>query len=164
MGSCICSRYPWEYDTRTTDKRDQEGRVLQPLLPSQSRSNARAVGQPGTNESGAAEAETAAFELVLVAKEFHAPKPYGIGFSVEVPLIAALPGASNASVESVFLTFGSTHVAYYKTIHGKKKLFHVRGVVVPKTCPRGGFRLEATIDFADGATLAVTPTIPCPRK
>ncbi|HYM45572.1 MAG TPA: hypothetical protein VES65_05350 [Solirubrobacteraceae bacterium] len=106
----------------------------------------------------------ASFELVLAAKEIHAPKPYGIGFSVDVPLIPTLPEASDASVESAFLTFGSTNVAYYKTVHGKKTLFHVRGVVVPKTCPRGGFASEATIDFADGTTLTVKPTIPCPRK
>jgi len=105
----------------------------------------------------------AAFELVLVAKEFHAPKPYGLGFAIAVPPIATLPEASNASVESAFLTFGSTNVAYYKTVHGKKKLLHVRGVVVPKTCPPDGFAIRATVDFEDGTTLTVDPTVPCPH-
>jgi hypothetical protein len=106
----------------------------------------------------------ALIELVLTAKEIPAPKPYGLGFVIEVPPIPTLPGASNASVENVFLTFGATHVAYYKTVHGKRTLFHVRGVVVPRTCPRGGFPAEGIIDFADGTTLTVNPTIPCPRK
>jgi hypothetical protein len=103
-------------------------------------------------------------ELVVVAREIRAPKPYGIGFSVEIPLISTLPGASYASVESIFATLGATNVAYYKTVRGKRTLVHLRGIVVPRTCPRGGFPAEGTVDFADGTTLTVNPTIPCPHK
>lgn len=106
----------------------------------------------------------AVVELVLKAKEIPAPKPYGLGFSVEVPPIPTLPEASDASVESVFLTLGSTNVAYYQTIRGKRSLAHVRGIVIPSSCPRGGFSLKAILDFADGSELTSTPTIPCPRK
>jgi hypothetical protein len=105
-----------------------------------------------------------AVELVVVAREVPAPKPYGLGFSVEIPPISTLPGASLASVESAFATFGATNVAYYETIHGKRTLVHLRGMVVPKRCPPGGFPSEGTIDFADGSTLTVKPTIPCPHK
>jgi hypothetical protein len=105
----------------------------------------------------------AAFELVLVAREITAPEPYGIGFTVEVPPIATLPGASDASVESAFLTFGAKGVAYYRLVHGKRKLEHVRGLVVPKRCPRGGFPLKGLVDFADGTTTIAAAVIPCPR-
>jgi hypothetical protein len=101
-------------------------------------------------------------EFVLVAKQIPAPKPYGLGFSVEVPPISTLPGASDASVESAFVTVGGSHVAYYELVHGKKTLVHLRGMVVPKRCPSGGFPAEGTVDFADGTTLTVNPTIPCP--
>lgn len=104
-----------------------------------------------------------AVQLVMVAKEVRAQSPYGIGFSVAVPPIATLPGAANASVESVSLTFGAANVAYYKTVHGKKRLVHVKGVIVPKTCPRGGFPLEAIAAFADGTTSTTKTTIACPR-
>ena len=103
-------------------------------------------------------------ELVLTAREVAAPKPYGIGFVVEVPPIPTLPEASNASVESAFVTLGSTNVAYYKTVHGKRSLVHVRGVVIPKSCPRGGFAMKAKLNFADGTALTTDPTIPCPHK
>ncbi|MGH2904073.1 MAG: hypothetical protein ACRDK7_10880 [Solirubrobacteraceae bacterium] len=103
-------------------------------------------------------------QLVVVAKEVRAPKPYGLGFSVEVPPIATFPGASYASVESAFATFGAANVTYYKTVHGKRTLVHLKGVAVPKRCPRGGFPAEGTVDFADGTTLTVNPTIPCPRS
>lgn len=103
-------------------------------------------------------------ELVVAAREVRAPKPYGLGFSVEIPPIATIPGASLASVESAFATFGATNVAYYERVKGKRTLVHLRGMVVPKTCPPGGFPSKGIIDFADGATLTVNPTIPCPRK
>jgi hypothetical protein len=103
-------------------------------------------------------------ELVVVAKEVHAPKPYGLGFSVEIPPITTFPGASLASVESAYASFGAANVAYYETIHGKRTLVHLRGVLVPKTCPRGGFPSEGKIDFADGSSLTVNPSIPCPQR
>jgi hypothetical protein len=105
-----------------------------------------------------------AVELVVIAKEVHAPKPYGLGFSVEIPPISALPGASLASVESAFATFGAANVAYYEKVHGKRTLVHLRGMVVPKACPRGGFPTEGTVGFADGTSLTVNPTIPCPHN
>lgn len=104
-----------------------------------------------------------AVEITVIAKEVPAPKPYGLGFSVEIPPISTIPGATLASVESAFATFGSPDVAYYETVHGKRTLVHLKGVSVPKTCPRGGFPTEGTIDFADGSTLTVNPTIPCPH-
>lgn len=102
-------------------------------------------------------------QLVLVARQIPAPKPYGLGFSVEVPLISTFPGASEASIESVFLTIGSPDVAYYKSVHGRERLVRLRGIGVPKSCPRGGFPVEGIVDFADGTTLTANPTISCPH-
>ncbi|MFZ1155469.1 MAG: hypothetical protein WAN93_11245, partial [Solirubrobacteraceae bacterium] len=103
-------------------------------------------------------------ELVVIAREVPAPKPYGLGFSVEIPPIATLPGAPLASVESAFATFGATNVAYYEMVHGKRRLVHLTGMLVPKTCPPGGFPTEGAINFADGTSLTVNPTIPCPHR
>ncbi|HEY2200316.1 MAG TPA: hypothetical protein VGH56_00395, partial [Solirubrobacteraceae bacterium] len=105
----------------------------------------------------------AAVQFVIVAKQIPAPEPYGFGFSVEVPPIATFPGAPDASVESVFATFGGSNIAYYKTVHGKRTLVRLRGMVVPKRCPSGGFQSKGTVGFADGTTLSINPTIPCPR-
>jgi hypothetical protein len=105
----------------------------------------------------------ASVEFVLVAKEIRAPKPYGLGFSVEVPPISTYPDASDASIESAFVTVGGSHVAYYETVHGKRTLVHLKGLAVPKRCPSGGFPTEGKVYFADGTTLTVNPTIPCPH-
>jgi hypothetical protein len=103
-------------------------------------------------------------QFVLVARQIPAPRPYGLGFSVEVPPISTFPGAADASVESAFVTVGGANVAYYESVHGRRRLVRLRGMVVPKRCPRGGFPAEGTVDFADGTTLTVNPTIPCPHE
>jgi hypothetical protein len=102
-------------------------------------------------------------ELVVTAKEITAPKPYGLGFSVQVPPIPAIPNAAYASVESAFASIGSSHVAYYRTVHGRRTLVHVGGLITPTRCPAGGFPTRGTAVFADGATFTVNSTIPCPR-
>jgi hypothetical protein len=102
-------------------------------------------------------------QLVLVAKEIHGSGPYGLGVTVEVPPIPTLPGAAYASVESTYLTVGSQKVAYYHLVHGRRRLVHVKGLIVPKSCPRGGFPFLVTIGFLDGTQTADKYTAPCPR-
>jgi hypothetical protein len=102
-------------------------------------------------------------ELVVIAKQVPTPKPYGLGFAVEVPPINTIPGVSSVSIESAFATFGAANVAYYERVHNKRTLVHLRGMVVPKHCPAGGFPTKATMNFADGTTLTVNPTVPCPH-
>jgi hypothetical protein len=104
----------------------------------------------------------AGVELVLVARQIPAPKPYGFAFSVEVPPVSIFPGSPDASIESVFVTVGSPDVAYYEPVRGRERLVRVRGVSVPKSCPSGGFPVQGTAAFADGTTVTADPTIPCP--
>jgi hypothetical protein len=103
------------------------------------------------------------FDLGLVASEIRAPKPYGIGLTFAIPIVESLPGAGLGWVERALLTFGSSNVAYYRTVHGRRKLSHVKGIVSPRSCPRGGFPMEALVEYADATTSAAKTTIPCPR-
>jgi hypothetical protein len=107
-------------------------------------------------------AAPAGVQLVLVARQIPAPKPYGFGFTVEVPPVSTFPGLPDASIESVFVTVGSPDVAYYEPVHGHERLVRVRGVSVPTSCPPGGFPVQGTASFADGTTQTTDPTIPCP--
>jgi hypothetical protein len=103
-------------------------------------------------------------QLVLKAQVVKEPKPYGLGFTFKVPPIESLPGASNATAKSIFITLGAPNAAYYEQVGGKRKLVHVKGIVVPKTCPKGGFPYETQFTFEDGTSNAVKGTIPCPHK
>jgi hypothetical protein len=102
-------------------------------------------------------------QLVLVAREVRGAKPYGFGVNVEVPPIPTLPGAAYASVESTYLSVGSQKIAYFHTVRGKRRLLHVKGLIVPKICPRGGFPFLVTIGFVDGTSSSDRYTAPCPR-
>jgi hypothetical protein len=103
-------------------------------------------------------------ELVFTAVVIRGPKPYGLGFSLDVPLIKVLPEASDASAKTAFLTLGAHNVAYYKKVHGKRTLFHVKGIILPRSCPHGGWPVASQFSFQDGSTVMAKRAIPCPRK
>lgn len=103
-------------------------------------------------------------EIVFTAEVIQEPKPYGLGFSLNVPLIKVLPEASDASAVSSFITLGAKNVTYYKTVHGKRKLERVKGIIAPKTCPRGGWPVATEFSFQDGTTVMAKHTIACPKK
>jgi hypothetical protein len=101
-------------------------------------------------------------ELYFDATIIKGPKPYGLGFSLDVPLIKVLPEASDASATSAFLKLGAYNRPYYKKVHGKRQLFHIRGIVLPKSCPRGGWPVASQFSFQDGSTVMGKRTIRCP--
>lgn len=100
---------------------------------------------------------------IFTASVVQGPKPYGLGFSLNVPLIKVLPEASDASATSAHISLGAKNVAYYRKVHGKRKLFHVKGIVTPTTCPRGGWPVETQISFEDGSTVTAKHAIACPK-
>ncbi len=101
-------------------------------------------------------------EIVFGGTIITGPAPYGLGFSVDVPLIKVLPEASDASATTAFLRLGAKDVPYYRVVHGKRRLFHVRGIVLPKHCPRGGWPVASQFSFEDGSSVLAKRTIPCP--
>jgi hypothetical protein len=103
-------------------------------------------------------------QVVFTAVVIHSPKPYGLGLSIDVPIIKVLPEASDASAKTSFLTLGAKNVAYYRRVHGRRKLVHVRGIVSPRTCPRGGWPVASQFSFQDGSTVLATSAIPCPAR
>jgi hypothetical protein len=101
-------------------------------------------------------------EIVFGGTVITAPPPYGLGFSVDVPLIKVLPEASDASATTAFLRIGAKDATYYKTVHGKRRLLHVKGIILPRRCPRGGWPVASSFTFEDGSTVLAKRTIACP--
>lgn len=102
-------------------------------------------------------------QLVFTAPVVREPKPYGLGFHFNVPIIPTLPGATPAAVLKAHLTIGATNVAYFKKVHGRRKLVHVKGLILPKHCPRGGFAVKSEFFFADGTKVEAPIKTPCPK-
>jgi hypothetical protein len=103
-------------------------------------------------------------QIVFTAVVEKEPPPYGLGFHFNIPLIPTLPGASDATALSVHISIGAPNVYYYTKVHGKRKRVHVKGLILPKTCPRGGFPAKTIINFQDGTTSENKITLPCPKK
>lgn len=102
--------------------------------------------------------------IVSIVHSVQGRKPYGPGFSLDVMDPPSLPGLSPSWEKRVSVSFGANHIAYYRAGHGSKKLVHVKGIVLPRRCPRGGFPVEASFVFADGSTAISKHRLPCPRR
>ncbi len=99
-----------------------------------------------------------------VSLEFISPSHivYGTSPAIDttVPLVETVPGAPDASVETINVTAGS---AYKK---GKTTVYYG---TVPKKCPKGGFPLKSELMFAGlgglaPATVVTSYKAPCPKK
>ncbi len=86
---------------------------------------------------------------------------YGPEFIAEIPIVQTVPGAQDASVESLEGVLGAAirrdgKPVYYGT--------------VPRTCPRGGFRIYTEFIFAEAGertrpeTVSVPFRAPCPAR
>src|SRR5438445_396267 len=83
------------------------------------------------------------------------------GFS---PLGLGIPTNAFGSATSAFITLGAHNVAYYRKVHGRRTLFHVRGIILPKRCPPGGWPVASRFKFEDGSTVLATRSVSCPRR
>jgi len=81
-------------------------------------------------------------------------------FLGEIPLVETVPGAPDASAESITVTIGAAIVAHGKTLYYGK---------VPLTCPRGGYPVKAELTFAalgglPAQTVTTSLKVPCPKR
>ncbi len=97
--------------------------------------------------------------LVLPAKN-----PFGGDLAATIPLVPTLPGAPNASLVQLQSTIGPLHLTYYEYTRGKYRPYHPRGIVLPNTCPRGGFHFAASFKFEDGTHTSAHTVVPCPGR
>ncbi|HEV2924438.1 MAG TPA: hypothetical protein VGW98_10415 [Solirubrobacteraceae bacterium] len=102
-------------------------------------------------------------EVPTLAQLHHPGGAGGFGpeFTAEIPLVVTVPGAQDASVETIEITLGAAlrrrgKPVYYGT--------------VPRTCPHGGFRVKAEFIFAGGGDTSQPETVtvpfraPCPTR
>jgi hypothetical protein len=82
--------------------------------------------------------------------------------STAVPLIPSLPGAPDISMVSMKLSLGPEGLTYFKTVHGRTVGYRPEGIALPARCPRGGFRFESELAFADGTSASASSVVPCP--
>jgi hypothetical protein len=101
-----------------------------------------------------------ALEFLSKGHYVKASGAYGEEAITEVPLVETVPGAPDASAESISVKVGA---AYKK--HGKAVYYGT----VPKKCPSGGFPFKSELLFAGlggltPQTVTVEYKVPCPKR
>lgn len=93
-----------------------------------------------------------------------APAPFGGKVNIDVPLVPSLPEAPDVAVVQLTSTLGPEHLTYYERVRGKTIAYNPHGVLLPKVCPRGGFRFSGRFRFLDGSEANATAVVPCPHR
>lgn len=83
--------------------------------------------------------------------------------NISVPIVPSLPGAPDVSVLALTATLGG-NLTYYEHTHGRTVAYRPRGIGLPETCPRGGWRVGAGLAFQNGAHSHARAVVSCPRR
>ena len=92
--------------------------------------------------------------VVFIGEVLPDKAPYGEELVMSIPPIPTLPLEPDASIVSFSLTIGASrrHEA-----HGANT------VLVPSSCPAGGFPFAAEFTYADGSGGSAAAVAPCPQ-
>ena len=81
--------------------------------------------------------------------------PYGSKLTVSIPPIPTLVLEPNASFVSLSLTVGGVG-------RGPRAHTAAGAILVPRSCPAGGFPFAASFTFADSSTASASTSVACP--
>jgi hypothetical protein len=81
---------------------------------------------------------------------------------VSAPLVQGLPGGPDVAVVRLDATLGPLGLTYYERVRGEFVPYRPRGILLPRRCPRGGFRFSADFTFLDGSRSTALDRIACP--
>jgi hypothetical protein len=103
-----------------------------------------------------------AAQIIFHGLVLPADSPFGGDLAITTPLVPTLPGGPNAAIIHLRSTIGPLHLTYYEHARGKYRPYHPRGILLPRTCPRGGFPFAASFAFEDGSHTSAHTVVPCP--
>jgi hypothetical protein len=87
--------------------------------------------------------------------------PFGGIVNIGVPLVETLPGAPYVSVIELHSTIGPKKVVYYEQVDGRTLAYRPLGILLPRSCPRGGFPFAARFVFANETSASARTAVPC---
>jgi hypothetical protein len=93
-----------------------------------------------------------------------APLPYGGTVSITAPLIPSLPGAPDVAIVALHATLGPAGVTYHEHVPGETLDYQPPGLLLPPSCPRGGFPFAVQFSFVGGAQASASTVDPCPAR
>ena len=93
-----------------------------------------------------------------------APAPFGGQVSIDVPLIPSLPGVPDVAIVRLRATLGPSGVIYFKPLEGRTIVYQPPGLLLPDSCPKGGFPFAAQFSFVDGSHASARSVEACPAR
>jgi hypothetical protein len=82
---------------------------------------------------------------------------------IKVPPVPGPPGGPDVSLSQMHMTIGG-NLTYYEQAHGRTIAYKPRGIALPPSCPRGGFRFATELTFIDGTHTAASAAVACPSR
>jgi hypothetical protein len=102
-------------------------------------------------------------KLVFGALVLPAKAPFGGLLNTTLPLVPSVHGGPDVALVRLQTTIGAKGITYYERVKGKTISFKPRSILLPTTCPHGGFRFAARLSFQDATNASAITTVPCPR-
>jgi hypothetical protein len=93
-----------------------------------------------------------------------AQPPFGGLLETKLPPVPSVPEGPNVALTQMQTTIGPSGITYEEQVDGKTIFFHPKGILLPDSCPRGGFPFKIHLDFQDGARAGASTAVPCPRS
>lgn len=103
-------------------------------------------------------------DLVFGALVLPAQAPFGGLIDTTLPLVPGIRGGPDMALVRLQTTIGAKGITYYERAKGKTISFRPRSLVLPRSCPRGGFAFAANLSFQDGTHSSAATSVPCPRR
>lgn len=101
-------------------------------------------------------------QILSPAQLLPASAPFGGRLNMQLPVIASVPGAAAVAIVSLHVMLGPQGITYYEQAEGSTLAYTPKGILLPTSCPHGGFQFGATFSFLDGSHPAAHTTVPCP--
>jgi hypothetical protein len=100
-------------------------------------------------------------QILSPAQLLPAGPPFGGRLNMELPIIPSVPGAADVAIVSLRVTLGPQGLTYYEQTEGNTLAYTPKGILLPSTCPPGGFPFAATFSFLDGSRPVARAIVPC---
>jgi hypothetical protein len=101
-------------------------------------------------------------QILSPAQLLPAAPPFGGRLDMQLPVIASVPGAPDVAIVSLHVTLGPQGLTYYEHTEGSTLAYTPKGILLPTSCPRGGFQFAASFSFLDGSHPGASTSVPCP--
>lgn len=103
-------------------------------------------------------------EVIFGALVLPAGPRFGGLIDTTLPLVPSVPDGPDVALLGLETTIGPAGIVYRENVGGKVVSFRPRGILLPKSCPHGGFPFAVHLSFSDGSGAGANATVPCPRN